>query len=337
MNDYNNNFTPQDSFTPIKPDLLDLRKRSNVVGIITIVGIVAFYLISYLLSTILREILMQYPVDYSIDALPNSFFGGLVNLLALGVGGVIFIKLKKEDISKQLPFSKVNTSTLISLIIIGFSFCMLSNFLTSIFIGTTSNLGFDFSYASSSPVSNSVSEIIASVLAVAFVPAVAEEIMFRGAIMSTLRKYGDGTAILVSAIIFGLFHTNMVQIPFAFIVGVILGWAVVYSGSMLPAILIHFTNNLFSVTSGTLQSNAERWNISEGILSLGVSIFVVIMALSAIICAIKLSRQDKTFLYLNNYHGELEKKEITKTIITNPAIIGAVVILIIETINNHLP
>lgn len=337
MNDYNNNFTPQDSFTPIKQDLLDLRKRSNVVGIITIVGIVAFYLISYLLSTILREILMQYPVDYSIDALPNSFFGGLVNLLALGVGGVIFIKLKKEDISKQLPFSKVNTSTLISLIIIGFSFCMLSNFLTSIFIGTTSNLGFDFSYASSSPVSNSVPEIIASVLAVAFVPAVAEEIMFRGAIMSTLRKYGDGTAILVSAIIFGLFHTNMVQIPFAFIVGVILGWAVVYSGSMLPAILIHFTNNLFSVTSGTLQSNAERWNISEGILSLGVSIFVVIMALSAIICAIKLSRQDKTFLYLNNYHGELEKKEITKTIITNPAIIGAVVILTIETINNHLP
>lgn len=337
MNDYNNNFTPQDNFIPIKPDLLDLRKRSNVVGIITIVGIVAFYLISYLLSTILREILMQYPVDYSIDALPNSFFGGLVNLLALGVGGVIFIKLKKEDISKQLPFSKVNTSTLISLIIIGFSFCMLSNFLTSIFIGTTSNLGFDFSYASSSPVSNSVPEIIASVLAVAFVPAVAEEIMFRGAIMSTLRKYGDGTAILVSAIIFGLFHTNMVQIPFAFIVGVILGWAVVYSGSMLPAILIHFTNNLFSVTSGTLQSNAERWNISEGILSLGVSIFVVIMALSAIICAIKLSRQDKTFLYLNNYHGELEKKEITKTIITNPAIIGTVVILIIETINNHLP
>lgn len=336
MNNYNNNFPQYNSYYPINPELSDLKKRANTVGLITIISVIVFYAVSSLISIAFRTVLMQYPVAENIDSLPDSIYGGLVNLLALGVGGAIFIKLKKDDITQQLPFRKVEKSTLISIIIIGFSACMLSNFMTSLYLGSTSNLGFDFDYSSNAPLSNSIIEIVMSALATAFVPAIAEEILFRGAIMSTLRKYGDATAILVSAVIFGLFHTNLVQIPFAFVVGLILGWAVVYSGSMLPAILIHFTNNLFSVISSTLQTNAESWNLSQDVISISVSVFVIIVSVCTIMCAMKFSRKDKTFLSLNNYNGELKNSQISKTIITNPGIVAAVSLLVIETINKHI-
>ena len=335
MNNYDN-FPQYNNFAQVNPELRELKKRVNSVGIMTIISIAAFSTVANVLSSFFSIILYNAQITDKIDALPDSIFGGLVNILALGVSGFIFANVKKDDINQQFPFKSINKNTLISLLVIGFSACMLSNFLTSVFLGTTYNLGFDFGYSSSSPVSNSALEIIAKILSVAVVPAFAEEILFRGAIMSSLRKYGDGTAILVSAVIFGMFHTNLVQIPFAFIVGLILGWTVVYTNSMLPAILIHFSNNMFSVVCSTVQSNAEAWNISSSIISTSISVFVVLMCISAIICTIKLSRNDRFFLSPNNYYGGLSKKEIANTFVTNPAMIGAFVFLTIETINKHI-
>lgn len=77
---------------------------------------------------------------------------------------------------------------------------------------------------------------------VCFLGPIAEELLFRGLVLRTLKPWGKQTAILISAIVFGLFHGNVVQIPFAFAVGVVLGYVAV-EYSITWAIVLHIINN----------------------------------------------------------------------------------------------
>jgi len=72
---------------------------------------------------------------------------------------------------------------------------------------------------------------------------VGEEILFRGLILRTMEPYGKKFAILVSAILFGVFHGNLVQTPYAFAVGLVLGYTAV-EYSIVWAMLLHMINNL---------------------------------------------------------------------------------------------
>lgn len=71
-----------------------------------------------------------------------------------------------------------------------------------------------------------------------------EEILFRGFILRGFQKqYPNIVAILVSAILFGAIHLNWQQIPGAAILGILLGWVFLRTGSILPCLLIHGLNN----------------------------------------------------------------------------------------------
>ncbi len=79
-------------------------------------------------------------------------------------------------------------------------------------------------------------------LYVAFIGPVAEELLFRGLLLRILKPYGKRFAILASAILFGLLHGNVIQIPFAAAVGLVLGY-VTLEYSIVWAIVLHIFNN----------------------------------------------------------------------------------------------
>lgn len=76
------------------------------------------------------------------------------------------------------------------------------------------------------------------------VPAFCEELLFRGVILSRLLPYGRTSAILISAVTFGLMHGNHEQLFYATIAGVMLGWCYTETGSIWPGVIAHMLNNL---------------------------------------------------------------------------------------------
>ncbi len=67
-----------------------------------------------------------------------------------------------------------------------------------------------------------------------------EELLFRGPIQTALlRKARPATAIIITAVIFAAAHLDLHGLPLRTILGLVLGWVVYRSGSILPAILIH--------------------------------------------------------------------------------------------------
>ena len=72
---------------------------------------------------------------------------------------------------------------------------------------------------------------------------VVEELLFRGVLMRGLARQGNRFAIVASSILFGLFHGNLVQSPYAFAVGLVLGYAAM-EYSIGWAMVLHMMNNL---------------------------------------------------------------------------------------------
>ena len=75
---------------------------------------------------------------------------------------------------------------------------------------------------------------------------ITEEILFRGLVLRKLMPYGKGFAIIMSALAFGLFHGDLLQIPYAFMVGIIMGFVAV-EYNILWAMVLHMINNLVLV------------------------------------------------------------------------------------------
>ncbi|MBO7176068.1 MAG: CPBP family intramembrane metalloprotease [Clostridia bacterium] len=99
--------------------------------------------------------------------------------------------------------------------------------------------------------------IILSFVTLAIIPAFVEEFLFRGLIQSNLRPFGRGTAIVGSAVLFGLMHQNIQQIFFATVAGLVLGYLYEVTDSIWCGILLHLLNNGFSVFESAI---VERWN-----------------------------------------------------------------------------
>lgn len=79
---------------------------------------------------------------------------------------------------------------------------------------------------------------------VAIVPAVCEELAFRGFILSGLRHVGHKwRAIVVSSLFFGMAHSLFQQSLVASLVGAVIGYLAVQSGSLLPGIVYHMLHN----------------------------------------------------------------------------------------------
>ncbi len=107
-------------------------------------------------------------------------------------------------------------------------------------------------------------------VAVGILAPLAEEIVFRGAILRTLlammsKKY-HWVAIMISAALFGLMHGNLAQFVNALLIGLLLGWMYYRTKSIVPGILMHWVNNTMAYIMSNLlpQSDGNLIDLFHG-------------------------------------------------------------------------
>jgi membrane protease YdiL (CAAX protease family) len=99
---------------------------------------------------------------------------------------------------------------------------------------------------------------IISYITVILVAPILEETIFRGIILNgLLKKYSPETGIVVSAAIFAAIHLNPWQAIPAFLGGLLMGWMYWKTRSIIPGMILHFANNLFSTILGVVYKDAD--------------------------------------------------------------------------------
>ena len=107
-------------------------------------------------------------------------------------------------------------------------------------------------------------------VAVGILAPLAEEVVFRGAILRTLlgimSKKNHWVAIIISAALFGLAHFNEAQFINALLMGLLLGWMYYRTGSLVPGILLHWINNTMAyvLTNIMPQSDGKLIDLFHG-------------------------------------------------------------------------
>lgn len=96
-------------------------------------------------------------------------------------------------------------------------------------------------------------------LAVGLLAPMAEEVVFRGAILGSLLKWSKRPwlAVVISALLFSLSHGNPEQMPHAFLIGILLGWMYYRTGSIVPTITYHWVNNTIAYVSYNVMPNPD--------------------------------------------------------------------------------
>ncbi|MBQ8911644.1 MAG: CPBP family intramembrane metalloprotease [Clostridia bacterium] len=84
-------------------------------------------------------------------------------------------------------------------------------------------------------------------LSMVIIPAVCEELLFRGVILAEYRSLGQGNAVVISAVCFAMLHFSVTNFPVYLFVGVLLGVITLASRSVIPAMLLHLLSNTLSV------------------------------------------------------------------------------------------
>ncbi|WP_130838087.1 CPBP family intramembrane glutamic endopeptidase [Lachnoclostridium sp. Marseille-P6806] len=118
-----------------------------------------------------------------------------------------------------------------------------------------------------------IGEILIAVIAAPLI----EEILFRGIVLRSLRRISPAwVAILLSSVLFGAYHMNVVQVVYATFMGVVAGIIYEKKKNLLLPILVHMANNFLAMIQGRVPPSAGAIiNILSliMILPLGVVIF----------------------------------------------------------------
>ncbi|MCE5272778.1 CPBP family intramembrane metalloprotease [bacterium] len=93
----------------------------------------------------------------------------------------------------------------------------------------------------------------------ALAPAFLEEVLFRGLLQGAARRrFGSGAAILLSGVLFGLFHLDLYRWPTLALIGLLLAWVAESGGSLWPSVATHLVNNTLALVLVNCASGTEQ-------------------------------------------------------------------------------
>ena len=249
---------------------------------IPILAIALHFLLSNLLYFLVERLVLDVFHIPSQQFMKHSYWGEiLIYAVLILVFFTLYNLLWRKDISE--PRTATNFKDVLGSLVVGFGICGISG----LWIMLAEQLP---SLQKSVEAVNAGAENIAGgnafgtfMIAVIAAPVV-EEILFRGIVLRSMRKFAPAwAAILISSVLFGVYHLNIVQAAYATLMGIAAGILYEKKRNLLFPILVHFANNLITMLQGFAPSEVNEL----------ISIFILIMIAPAGYVVCRSLRQGK--------------------------------------------
>lgn len=292
----------------------------SLLGVTLVSFLISFSLVFLSKTSIATENFLRIVGDPAFDQVIQIAF----SMISFTVPFVIIYKLFGFRISGLVSFKKTEKGIALPLFFFGTAFCFFANVASSYLDQIFSAFGIDYG-TGSTELPQGFFGFLLSFLATAAVPALVEEFALRGIVLGSLRKFGDGFAILTSAVLFGFMHGNFEQIPFAMLVGFFLGFCVVKTNSLRVAVAVHFFNNFIAVFFSYFMTSLSD-NQQNAIYSL-----LIIISFAAGIFFLKDKKLGGDFFALETAKTEATEKQKYKWFFLSPAVIVFIGVCLFES------
>ena len=233
-----------------------------------------------------------------------------ISPLAFIISFLLVNKYGKVDSYKALGlYNKVKVSNVFVCMIISiicvFGIIHFVNFYDAI----VSAIGFKGDYSMPLPLT-SVWWLILNLFLIALLPAICEELIFRGVVFNGLRDKGNIFAVFASAALFMLVHGSVEQTVYPFIVGCVLGFVMLKTNNIIYPMIIHFCNNAIVLIYnyiqiqtgfGTTNFAFTAYNILFAILMLILSILMIWIVIKFLLKGRKPVQREKDNSPINKF------------------------------------
>ncbi len=233
---------------------------------------------------------------------------------------------------------KMSVKALLKAVCMSYSLLIISNLVGTVI---TTVIGI----IKGSPIINPVEELALNMsIPVMFIVTVIcapifEELFFRKFIIDRVVKYGEWVAVAVSGIMFGLFHGNLSQFPYALTIGMFFGFLYVRTGRIGYSMLLHAVMNFFGSVASVvvlkclnmemymnIMNSTSELDILNSITGEGAVGFLILLAyevliLIIVIIGIILWILDGKKIYFNVQDEELPKTDRVLTALSGKGMI----------------
>ena len=328
-----NNFTYVQGlgFIPDSPMVYEqkaIRRTAGYAGLAML-----FYLaLSWLLRLPVGWLLSMLGFDFTVtsdgvvhgSAAMQQIFGMIVYILELGIPTAFLYFALQAPHNMRRMLKAPRKSLLFMSLPMAISVSILSGLCLNIIMNLLSFAGFRAALPETA-VPKDHTAFILYLIAMTILPAVLEEFFFRGVLMTAFRRFGDTAALFISALLFALAHANLLQSISAFVMGLVLGYFVMRSGSIWTGVLIHFANNLLSVlVPFVTQYLPGRY---QTVALLG---FYVLIMIIGILCCVLFARRDNGAFTLMNPKSRLTIPNKVGTAMTSVSVAFFAVLILIQ-------
>ena len=268
------------------------RQVTNSIGIALIVLVVMTQVGLLTVPALVQEILL--PLGEDVAYITAMMFNIVLYLASFMVPAFILRGiLKKKGLLRPMLLDFHMPVRSVWLIPVGIAVCfaasMINSFIINIFVPT------EILNSAVETMPYEPYQIVFEFISIALVPAVCEEFLFSGTVAANLMPFGNGVAVIGSAVLFAMMHQNPYQIFYTMLAGIVMGYVYVKTKSILCSTILHFVNNGISVFQSVCLANLdeERGMVLYYIVT--VIVFVLGAFGAAIYFAIEKGRKRKRF------------------------------------------
>ena len=237
-----------------KRNFYTLKDSANIFLYALLLPLAVGIVFSYITIAVARNLKLEVGEgeNLSIFLIENNYLGYIIPSLLLTQVVFLCVYLAYHKIDRisfratKLSLKKANIWTSLLSVFVGIV-CVLGfvwliegcfgNFFQKIGISTSPEI----------PVEN-VGMLFVYLLVLGVVPAIVEELLFRGVIFQGLRsRFSRVASVLLCAALFALMHQNIEQLIYPFLLGCVLSLVMEKTGNLLYCIIIHMFNNLSTI------------------------------------------------------------------------------------------
>ncbi len=193
---------------------------------------------TFLVTVVISNLLISNLLVYIDDKMLRIFLGQ-ISLALPAAGYMIIYRQKLATTIRIRKIRPANVALIILLSILLSPVLTLINAVSMLFSVNTASADISFLVTDTS--------FILATLLIAFTPALLEEGVYRGLFYNEYSKVRKGSAIFLSAFLFGLMHGNLNQCTYAFVIGIMFCLLVEATDSIVSSMILHFCINFSSV------------------------------------------------------------------------------------------
>ena len=214
----------------------------------------------------------------------NPYYVLMINQVLIGSFAAVYCILNRIDIRETFRIRKLEIAPALLIVLLAVPLYLGAVMLNGIVI-----YGLQFIAElpkQTLPALETPSDLAVGIAIVAVMPGICEELLHRGLLLTAYEKRGSYRAVVLVAVMFGLFHFDITNLAGPVLLGLVFGYYVVRTGSIFAGILAHFLNNLIAELIQYFwadQSSSERLMLTGQELLGFIAVGIPALAVAAVL------------------------------------------------------